>query len=436
MPKITTIEALPVLEQKKRVAAYCRVSSGKDAMLHSLSSQVSYYSELIQSHSDWEYAGVYSDEAKTGTRDTRTGLQQLLDDCRAGKINIVLVKSISRLARNTVLLLEIIRELKNLEVDIYFEEQRVHTLSLDGELMLSVLASYAQEYSKTVSDNQKWRIIKNFEEGKPWDTTLLGYRYKDGKYIVHPEEAETVRRIYDLYLSGKGTSAIGKILKAEGRRTRYQNETWSDSSIGQILRNNTYTGNLTLQKTFREDHISKRTRKNNGELPMYLAEETHEAIIPQKIFDAVQAEIARRAALRKPPKEKPVLSVFSGKLECAICSKHYRRKTGSRGPIWQCSTFNKFGKDTCPSKQVPEDTLLAVTAEVLGTPEFDKEEFAKRVSSILVCNGNKLVYRLGDGIEREIIWKDRSRSQSWTPEMKEKARQKALARKGDKAWQK
>ena len=220
MPKITTIEALPVLEHKKRVAGYSRVSSGKDAMLHSLSSQISYYSTMIQAHDDWVYAGVYADEAKTGTKETRPEFQKLLVDCRAGKIDMVITKSISRFARNTVTLLEAVRELKALGVDIFFEEQNLHTLSSDGELMLTILASYAQEESKSVSDNMKWRIKKNFEEGKPWDGTVLGYRYKDGQYIIHPDEAETVRRIYDLYLSGNGISAIGKILKAEGRRTR------------------------------------------------------------------------------------------------------------------------------------------------------------------------------------------------------------------------
>ena len=133
-------------------------------------------------------------------------------------------------------------------MDIFFEEQNIHTLSSDGELMLTILASYAQEGSKSVSDNMKWRIHKNFEEGKPWDTTVLGYRYEDGRFVIQPDEAYTVKRIYELYLDGNGTSAIGKILEAEGHKTRLNNGTWSDSSISKILRNDTYTGNLTLQK--------------------------------------------------------------------------------------------------------------------------------------------------------------------------------------------
>lgn len=177
--EIQQVSFAPIPKKLLRVAAYARVSSGKDAMLHSLSAQISYYSDLIQRHPGWQYAGVYADEAKTGTRDSREKFQELLNDCRAGKVNMVITKSISRFARNTVTLLSTIRELKAIGVDIYFEEQNTHTLSADGELVISVLASYAQEESRSASENQKWRIRKNFEEGKPWDGTLLGYRYAE-----------------------------------------------------------------------------------------------------------------------------------------------------------------------------------------------------------------------------------------------------------------
>ena len=435
MSRITTIDALPSLEHKKRVAGYSRVSSGKDAMLHSLSSQVSYFSTLIQGHGNWVYVGVYADEAKTGTKETRPEFQRLLDDCRAGKIDMVITKSISRFARNTVTLLESVRELKALEVDVFFEEQNLHTMSGDGELMLTILASYAQEESKSVSDNMKWRIKKNFEEGKPWDGTILGYRYKDGQYVIQPDEAETVKRIYELYLSGHGAGAIAKILNSEGRATRFNGQ-WHQSTVGQILRNDTYTGNLTLQKTFREDHISKKTCKNRGEFPKYYAEETHEAIIPKETFDRVQAEIARRAASRKPSPTQKAVYPFTGNLTCAICGKKYRRKTNARGPIWRCTTYDTKGKDACASKQIPEDTLLSTTAKVLGSAEFDAAVFKTRVSGIMACPGNKLIYCMNDGTELEAIWADRSRGESWTPEMKEAARQRELKKKGENPCQK
>ena len=213
--KITIVSKPPKLERKKRVAAYARVSSGKDAMLHSLSAQVSYYSDLIQNHGDWLYTGVYSDEAKTGTKDSRAGFQNLVADCRAGKIDMVITKSISRFARNTVTLLQTVREFKALGVDIYFEEQNIHTISGDGELMMTILASYAQEESRSASENQKWRIKRSFESGIPWDRTLMGYRMENEHYVIVPREAEIVRRIYNEYLSGSGYQLIAKRLNEE-----------------------------------------------------------------------------------------------------------------------------------------------------------------------------------------------------------------------------
>ena len=188
--------------KRKRVAAYARVSSGKDAQLHSLSAQISYYNNYIGSRGDWELAGIYADEAMTGTKENRPQFQKLLSDCRAGKIDMVIVKSITRLARNTVTLLETARELKALEIDVFFEKENIHTLSTDGELMLTLLASFAQEESRSASENVKWRIRKNFERGIPTGGGLFGYRFKDGMLQVVPEEAEIVKQIFNNFLSG------------------------------------------------------------------------------------------------------------------------------------------------------------------------------------------------------------------------------------------
>ena len=214
MPKkVTKVSQIPKLQRKKQVAAYTRVSSGKDAMLHSLSAQVSYYNDLIQKEDGWEFVGVYSDEAITGTKEGRADFQRMLADCRNGKIDMIITKSISRFARNTVTLLETVRMLKALGVDVFFEEQNIHTMSADGELMLTILASYAQEESRSASENQKWRIKKNFESGMPWCGRMLGYRIKDGQYYIIEDEAEVVRRIYRDYLAGAGPMAGGEPLK-------------------------------------------------------------------------------------------------------------------------------------------------------------------------------------------------------------------------------
>ena len=268
MERIVTQTHFPKVNIPKltRVAAYARVSSGKDAMLHSLSAQISYYSDMIQRHPGWQYAGVYADEAITGTKDTRNGFLRLLASCRAGDVDMVITKSISRFARNTVTLLGTVRDLKALGVDVYFEEQNIHTMSSDGELMLTILASYAQEESRSASENQKWRIRKNFEAGMPWVGNMLGYRLQNGEYRIIPEEAAVVKRIYSDYLSGMGYAAICKALNEDGITTK-DGYPWKTGTLMKVLRNYCYTGNLLLQKKYRENHITKRTMDNHGEKP-------------------------------------------------------------------------------------------------------------------------------------------------------------------------
>ena len=419
---------MPVHSMALRVAAYARVSSGKDAMLHSLSAQVSYYSQYIQSHPGWLYCGVYSDEALTGTKEDRRGFQELLTQCRAGNIDLIITKSISRFSRNTVTLLETVRELKTLGVDVYFEEQNIHTLSADGELMLTILASYAQEESRSASENQKWRIRKNFEEGKPWRWGMLGYRLVDGTYQVIPEEAEIVRRIYREYLGGKGYITIARELNESGIFTR-SGKPWAVFPVQKVLHNYNYTGNLLLQTTYRENHITKRKRKNKGQYPMFHVVGAHEPIISLEDFEAVQRLADSKADHFKCRNEKGTYP-FSGKLICEGCGKHYRRKRTAARVVWICSTFNTMGKAYCPtSKQIPEETLMAVTAEVLGLPEFDEHIFAATVQRICLGENNTLRYHLRDGRKVEATWADRSRAESWTPEMKEAARQISKTRR-------
>ena len=418
----TAFPAQPI-PKLTRVAAYARVSSGKDTMLHSLSAQVSYYNRTIQNHPGWIFCGVYADEALTGTKDTREQFQRLLSDCRAGKIDLVVTKSISRFARNTLTLLQTVRELKALGVDVYFEEQNIHSLSSDGELILTILASYAQEESLSVSENQKWRVRHNFQNGMPWNGTMLGYRYRNGRLEIEPDEAEIVKRIFEDYLSGLGMTAIAKRLNTDGIPTRYGN-TWGKSSIKAVLQNYAYTGNLLLQKYWRADHLTKRDVPNNGEFPKYHITDSHEPIISLRQFNAVQEEIKRRADKHTHPGVKRNTYPFTGMVVCGGCGKHYRRKVTKTGPVWICSTFNTMGKAYCPSKQIPEKTLISVTEEVLGS----LDALPDRITAIRAENGNTLVFCFKDGSEAVKRWQDRSRAESWTDEMKEAARRRELER--------
>lgn len=418
--------ARPPVPKLVRVAAYARVSSGKDAMLHSLSAQVSHYSTLIQGHGGWQYVGVYADEALTGTKDNRENFLRLIADCRAGKIDLVITKSISRFARNTVTLLATVRELKSLGVDVFFEEQNIHTMSADGELMMTILASYAQEESRSASENQKWRIRANFKSGLPWNGTILGYRIEDSTYVPLEEEAEVVRQIFAWYREGLGFYTIVKRLNKAGIKTRKGNP-WCQQSVQRLISTYAYTGNLLLQQTYIHDHISKKSCINTGQLPMYHAEDSHDAIISMEEFQAVQEDRKERAKKYAHNTGPNPVYPFTSKLVCQGCGKRYRRKPASRGPVWICSTFNTRGKEFCPtSKQIPEATLMEVTAQVLGLAAFDPDAFLAQVKEIQVGENNALTYIFNDGRTESTSWPDRSRAESWTKAMRESARKTAL----------
>nr|DAO66356.1 MAG TPA: integrase [Caudoviricetes sp.] len=401
--KIQTVEFVEQVPRLKNVVAYVRVSTGKDAMIHSLSAQVSHYNRLIQNHPGWKYCGVYVDEAVTGTKINRPDFLRMINDCRQGKIDIILTKSISRFARNTVTLLETVRELKQLGVDVIFEEQNINTLSTDGELMMTILASYAQEESLSVSENMKWKVRNKFGNGIPWNGTLLGYRIKNNKYEVVEKEAEIIKLIYKLYLSGLGYEAIANELKSRGYVTRNGNE-WSHSSVLWILHNYSYTGNLMLQTTFTENHITKKYRFNKGEYPMYHAKCTHEPIVSIELFNAVQEESIRRSKRFGRPENKNQTEL-TGRVYCGKCGKRCRRKIRHGKPVWICNTYNMKGKGACDAKAVPEEVLLSFASE-------------RAIEKITIYDNNELKILLKNGNVITEKWLDKSRSESWTAEMK------------------
>ena len=407
------------------VAAYARVSVDKETMHHSLVAQIDYYKQLIENNPKWKLYDIYVDEGITGTTESRDSFQKLIADALAGNIDLIITKSITRFARNTVTLLETVRKLKANNIEVYFEEQNIHTLSKDGELLLTILASYAQEESRSVSENMKWRVKKNFEEGLSWGTHLYGYKYEDNKYEIIPEEALVVKKIFDLYLEGNGVQAITKTLEAEGLKTR-KNIFFSKSTIRAMLSNEYYTGNKILQKTYRKDFISKRTLTNNGELAKYYVEDSHEGIISKEDFNKVQKMLKAKKDKINWKVKKPLILPFSGIIECGCCGKHYSRKTTPYKHIWLCRTNNDKGIKVCNSKQVPEEILFEMTNEILGTTSFDEKLFKKKIEKIIVHNDNILTYVFKDVTSKDIKWENKSRSLSWTPEKKALARQRTL----------
>ena len=416
---------IPMQPKALRVCAYARVSSGKDAMLHSLSAQVSYYNNLIQSNAGWLYCGVYSDEAITGTKSQRDGFQRMLASCRAGEIDLIITKSISRFARNTVTLLETVRELKSLGVDVFFEEQNIHTMSADGELMLTILASYAQEESLSASENQKWRIRKAFENGELVNLRFLfGYNITASGIQVNEREAAIVREIFTRFNGGESLSAISRDLSSRGCERTFGG-TWCADRIRNLLSNEKYIGNALLQKQYRKNHIDKKLVTNRGELPMYYVTGSHEPIIDQAAFDKAQVrlnKLARQAEKRR----KPTRSTFSGLIRCGLCGSTYKRVTCRGKHFWNCTIFQTKGKSGCAAKRIPEETLEALTCEVLGAVSINSDMVRSKITAIRAEKNNVVVFCMDDGSQIVKRWTERSRAESWTPEMKEKARQRAL----------
>lgn len=400
MRKINKIEPLmPSLPGRKKVAAYARVSMETERLQHSLSAQVSYYSELIQSNPEWEYAGVYADDGITGTKSTRAEFQRLLQDCEAGKIDIILTKSISRFARNTVDLLETVRHLKELGIEVRFEKERINSLSGDGEVMLTLLASFAQEEIISLSNNVKWGTRKRMEQGIPnGHFRVYGYRWEGDQLVIVPEEAAIVRRIFQNFLDGKSHLETEREFAAEGITTR-DGCRWVDSNIKVILTNVTYTGNLLLQK---------------GELPQFYVEDTHEAIIDKETFDYVQTEMARRKELGAFANKSLNITCFTSKLKCSHCGCSYvRNQRANRTKhtstyddtivVWGCGTTKKKG-GRCSNKDIPERVLREACAAALSLENFDEDIFLERVDHIQVLDGQILEFHFYDGTISQIKW--------------------------------
>ena len=414
MSKITTIKPSLKLSKLKRVAAYARVSRNKESLVHSFNAQVEYYETYIKANKNYIYKGVYADLGISGTKENREQFNMLLDECRKGEIDLILTKSISRFARNTATLLKTVRELKALKVDVYFEEQQIHTLSEEGEFILTLLASMAQEEARDMSENVKWAILKHFNEGKVYTMTVLGYRIKNGVLVIEPEEAKAVKKIFSLFLEGYGTKTIAKKLNELGFKSRFK-KPFNYTTVIYVLSNETYIGNLTLQSTYRENFITKKTLKNTGQKKMWKVEEAHEPIIDKKTFYKVQEEIKRRSVgvIRR---EEP--NPFKGILRCPYCDRHFSRKIMRGKFLYVCNYYDKFGKDGCPNKKVPLDVLERLSAEALNINEFDSSFFLRKIDHIDSFNDYRLVFYFKDGSVVEKTWSYPSRRESWTPEMK------------------
>lgn len=376
MAKITKVEQkMPTIKAKKKVAAYARISMESERMHHSLSAQISYYNALIQKKPEWEFAGVYADDGISGTGIAkRTEFQRMLADCEAGKINIILTKSIQRFARNTVDLLETVRHLKDIGVEVRFEKENINSMSGDGELMLSILASFAQEESHSISENVKWGTKKRFEQGIPnGHFQIYGYRWEGDHLMVEPKEAKIVKLIFDNFMNGLSAESTEKQLEEMGVKS-YKGIHFSNSSIRQILSNVTYTGNLLFQKEYVSDPITGKSKKNNGEMPQYYVEGNHEAIISPAVFDMVQAELARR---KHSGSRYSGVTIFSNKIRCGDCGGWYGSKVWHstdqyRKVVYRCN--HKYKDEKCQTPHVTEDEVKTLFIKAYNELISEKKE--------------------------------------------------------------
>lgn len=356
------------------VAAYCRVSTDQEEQESSYEAQISYYTEKIGKNNDWQMAGIFADEGITGTQaKKRPEFLKMIRLCRQRKIDMVLTKSLSRFARNTVDSLNYIRELKALGIAVIFEKENINTLETDTEMMLTIMSCFAQAESESISKNVSWGIRQSFKNGNvPMQyARLLGYKKGDGGNAeIIPDEAEVIREIYRCYLDGMSMNLIADWLNAKGLTTKGSGSPYRKAVVQRILTNEKYTGDALLQKTYVTDCITKKTRKNNGELPMYLVKNHHEPIISRSDFNRVQEEMARRSAKRTIADKltKTGQGKYSAKyalselLICGECGEHYRRVTwtakGFKEIKWRCVSRIQYGKKKCHSSPTVDEQAL------------------------------------------------------------------------------
>jgi DNA invertase Pin-like site-specific DNA recombinase len=403
---LTRFTSSPIEEKKeRRVAGYARVSTDHDDQFTSYEAQIDYYTNYIKSRDDWEFVKVYTDEGITGTSTKhREGFKQMVADALAGQIDLIVTKSVSRFARNTVDSLTTIRKLKDKGVECYFEKENIWTFDGKGELLITIMSSLAQEESRSISENCTWGQRKRFADGKvtvPFKR-FLGYdRGPNGELIPNEKEAEIVKRIYRMFLQGMTYNGIAKQLTSDGVKTPGGKDKWSISTVRSILSNEKYKGDALLQKSYTVDYLTKKTKVNEGEIPQYYVEGDHEAIIPPETFDMVQREMENRG---KGKKYHSGIHLFSSKIRCGQCGSFYGSKVWHsndkyRKVIWRCNHKYDGGKK-CSTPALTDDDvkaaflstankLLATKAEVISNGKemlgllFQTDEMEKKRDGLI-----------------------------------------------------
>ena len=405
-PKVIMIPAKPEaakahsVQRQLRVAAYCRVSTDEEEQLTSYAAQQTYYTDKIMANKNWTMAGIFADEGITGTSARkRPEFLRMIRLCKQKKIDIILTKSISRFSRNTVDCLNYIRALRELGIAVIFEKENINTLESDSEILITMLGAFAQAESESISANVRWGKRQAMREGKATIAYKKLYAYEkgeDGKPKIIPDQAQVVRSIYRQYLSGASLRMVKDRLEAEHIPNVAEGPQWTLSAIRSILTNEKYRGDVLLQKTFISDCISRKVIRNTGQLPMYLIENHHEAIIDRKTFDAVQAEMARRNAGKSPSKKYAPTGkssytskyALSERLVCGECGTLYRRctwaKRGRKRVVWRCVSRLDYGTKYChDSPTLDEEPLQRAILAAINSAMSRKSALILQITSAM-----------------------------------------------------
>ena len=394
------------------MAAYCRVSTDQEEQLLSYENQVNYYTKFIKDNPLYTFAGVYADEGISATNTKkREEFNRMIADCRDGKIDMIITKSISRFARNTLDCLNYVRELKELGIGILFEKENINTLDAKGEVLLTILSSLAQDESRSISENSTWGIRRRFETGKHKMSTkrFLGYDSDEtGKLIVNSRQAKIVVRLFQEFLDGKTTDYIKRIFEREGVVNWDGSTKWHATTMNSMLQNEKYKGDALLQKSYTVDFLTKKKKKNNGELTQYYITDNHPAIIPREDFLNAQLELARRNSKKKvsQKKTKSVLGKYCSKyalserLVCGECGSMYRRTTwskkGKKKIVWRCINRLEFGKKYCQhSPTLSEEALHQAILQCVQTVAGDKDDIMQNLrdvqENIILFSGSQVM---------------------------------------------
>ena len=395
---------------KLRVAAYCRVSTDSDEQATSSEAQVEHYTEFIQKNPEWEFAGIYADDGISGTNTkNRDEFNRMIEDCEAGTIDMIITKSISRFARNTLDCLKYIRQLKDKNIPVFFEKEAINTMDAKGEVLITIMASLAQQESQSLSQNVKLGLQFRYQNGQVQvnHNHFLGYtKDEEGNLVIDPEQAEVVKRIYREYLEGYSMDKIAKGLEADGILTGAGKTKWWTSTINKILRNEKYIGDALLQKTYTTDFLNKTRVKNNGIVPQYYVEGNHEAIIPKDIFLRVQEELVRRRVVKTSANGKKrsysCNHCFAQIVICGECGEMFRRihwnNRGCKSIVWRC-----LSRLECHARTVYETVLENVVIQAINTLLGDKSTYQAQLQQNIAKVIREAQKSTADDIDEQLM---------------------------------